>query len=365
MGNSRPTAVRWDVKPLVSLYDLALSFATDGNPYLTGMDFTNTRFTRDIYPILESMLLSAQVFASSYDDDNHIHYRTNYFHDAGTSPYTTIKSSGFDIPGPTDPIRALYFSRLTPPDSPDLKQDRFGMYPNQVISLSSDQSALETTNPRLLDIGNDPDEPVYKPKYMPKLFSLALTHLQFNHMKNWVDGNFVNDFVADPRIPQAHSPDPWKIDLAHMGSISGGSFFPGIEVGSNAWNKELWKKFLLAEKMKLLHFNRDPLVRLDTKKISEGTLTSTLGCPWQADYMACDDYWWPASRPISLLTDPNDPSGLIYRWHPPAPTPDAAQFVWEGLGYMQLLDTPPYSGRVVERERTARVPAPQQPVIHP
>ena len=55
----------------------------------------------------------------------------------------------------------------------------------------------------------------------------ALTPTQYNVMKNWAAGNFVNDWVGPPSTGTQVTPD--GLTRAALENCSGGPFFPGIE----------------------------------------------------------------------------------------------------------------------------------------
>jgi hypothetical protein len=87
---------------------------------------------------------------------------------------------------------------------------------------------------------------------------------------------------------------PALIDMAAMGAMLGGSFLPGIEVGREAGVFTNWSLF---------HGGTSffPDVRFKQPNVPAahtlGTLTKDLAVPWSKDFAACDEKFWPTSRP--------------------------------------------------------------------
>ena len=87
---------------------------------------------------------------------------------------------------------------------------------------------------------------------------------------------------------------PALIDMASLGAMLGGSFLPGIEVGREAGIPLNWSMFHGAVE----YF---PDIRFKPSNVdiahTLGTLTKDLAVPWSKDYAACDEKFWPTSRP--------------------------------------------------------------------
>jgi hypothetical protein len=128
---------------------------------------------------------------------------------------------------------------------------------------------------------------------MPKLEYLAYPKLTYYWMKEWASGA-VDTASSGPPLPV-----PMLMDMAHMCSMSGGSFYPGIEVGHGAVERERvggrtrWAADYGATKR-----------HIDVRFTGAvGDLTKFLACPWQVDFHACTYLYWPASRPIEVTKD--------------------------------------------------------------
>ncbi|MDB4986675.1 MAG: hypothetical protein JWN04_1853 [Myxococcaceae bacterium] len=163
-----------------------------------------------------------------------------------------------------------------------------------------------------------------------------LTDLQLGWMQQWALGAFREDWPGTEPVPPVFDSlsareQPAALDRAALDECIGGPFYPGIEVG-----------YLMARAD-----TYGAPFRIATHHPA-GFLTSGLAVPWQADFHACDERWWPAQRPVS-----------VYREGVSAPQPwitvsrDALITAWADLGFIRRDGE-----RYVERERReADVPA--------
>jgi hypothetical protein len=159
---------------------------------------------------------------------------------------------------------------------------------------------------------------------MPLLRELAFTHLQYDNFKAWEAPDadvrarpffklIVPDDLAATFAPQvdvdqhfakflADRPTyaPSMIDTAHLGSMLGGSFLPGIEVGREGGIATNWCLFHGANSI-------FPDVRFKPARKSAshaiGTLTKDLAVPWTGDFNVCNETWWPTARPGAVTLD--------------------------------------------------------------
>jgi hypothetical protein len=127
---------------------------------------------------------------------------------------------------------------------------------------------------------------------MPNLLGsdAAITATQYAHMQRWKDdSNFVNDW-ADVPLPQAGiTPD--GLDRAALEACVGGAFFPGIEAGG----------LDASQRPIVTASNYGEPFRLDHAVVTPGTISSSMALPWQADFNACADNWWPVPRPNDVI----------------------------------------------------------------
>lgn len=173
---------------------------------------------------------------------------------------------------------------------------------------------------------------------MPVLRSVIFPRLKYNCVVAWsltAEGQTENEgpkkdvgvfnLQTAKTGPELAKQWPYFLDFSNMRSMSGGSFEPGIEVGWAANEPKLWKADYGAHKG---HAD----IRVNSSQ--PGILTQTLAVPWQVDFLACLEGWWPASRPIKIKG--------TYDWMPkemflPKPGSKAALLVteWWKLGFIR------------------------------
>jgi hypothetical protein len=151
---------------------------------------------------------------------------------------------------------------------------------------------------------------------------------------------------------------PALIDMAYAGSMLGGSFLPGIEAG---------REMAIATNWTMLHGGSDdfPDIRLKPcTKVEEhlsGRFTKDLAIPWQKDFIACDEAFWPTSRPGKV----NEGAAELVDWEinvgdysPPAETTDAEKLqgetiyfnrYWKDLGFVKREAGNKFVNREVNR----------------
>lgn len=218
---------------------------------------------------------------------------------------------------------------------------------------------------------------------MPLLRELAYTNLQYDHFADWAQSvptkqAQIMDAIAEAPLKAFlgadHDEDAWfaeivrlsepfapaLLDMAHMGSMLGGSFLPGIEVGREAGIQQNWSLYHGASA-----YFAD--VRFHpcngTTPHPPGMLTKDLAIPWQKDYAACTETYWPTSRPGKVLreTAPGTITGG-HDWMIGALPPNVGESAtdaqlryyrtyWQMLGFVRRQP----DDRFVERERAVGV----------
>lgn len=214
---------------------------------------------------------------------------------------------------------------------------------------------------------------------MPMLRELAYTTLQYSQFEAWqasdADVRMDNifdvmlspalkaSFMAPGRDADQHFADflaarplfaPAVIDMAAAGAMLGGSFLPGIEVGREAGVAANWCVFYGATQ----YF---PTIRFKpVRKAGEhthGTLTKDLAVPWSEDFKACDEKFWPTSRPGRTI---RAAAGPRENWQITDADPiphlgrvagSAEEFVkeyWKSLGFMRRTA----ANEFIEQEQT-------------
>jgi hypothetical protein len=275
------------VSAIVTMYDLAYDVATHLPPPNTLVPPATVSFTRDIYPVLLRPVMMQWVNANA---------RTGH---SGAAGANFMNPAIFDLlknndPNPASPAsiaRNKVFGNLKP-------------------------------NP-----GAD----------MPLLSMLQVTGTQFDLFKQWAAGNFLADWGAGPPLPpppvkpfdqltpleQTHS-----LDMTGLWTAVGGAFFPGIEAGSAMTQPSTYgQPFRIRS------------------SLPPGSLTQTLSVPWQSDYHACGDSWWPSGRPDEVTQD----GTTFYNWIPSTMTTEQLVTDWWKLGF--LFKKAPDAEIYVERER--------------
>jgi hypothetical protein len=226
---------------VITLYDTLLQTAVDK----LGLKLpARPSFRRDIYPLLKKAI--DMKWVSMMVSDAHAH--------ATLEPV---------IPPPgTRAMRAAIFDRLRDPATPGGTE-------------------------------SESDMPMIWSDYYPAKGNQPLTRIQYENMKKWRDGRFVNDWKS--RSKRRTQINPADLDRAALEACAGGAFFPGIEA---SW--------LLRDNYQFV----EPF-RLDHAKREAGDVTKQMAVPWQADFFDCtreDDLaWWPAQRPDEVFPERGGP----------------------------------------------------------
>lgn len=133
--------------------------------------------------------------------------------------------------------------------------------------------------------------------HMPQLRStsgamdLKLTATQIAIMQKWAAGTISNDWNSawgqTPPPDLAITPD--ALDKSALENCVGGALFPGIEAGAFLHDTTRFLPVVMV--------NGVPSFRIDHAVVSAGEVTQSMAVPWQSDFLACADYWWPVPRP--------------------------------------------------------------------
>jgi hypothetical protein len=121
---------------------------------------------------------------------------------------------------------------------------------------------------------------------------LTVTPTQYEILRRWANGAFTKSASAPPAVTVITAQG---LGRAALEGCAGGAFFPGIEAG---W--VLRDPRIYAGPFRLAHFdqNHAPL------GLQPGDVTKRSALPWQADFLQCARFWWPAQRPNEVfLTD--------------------------------------------------------------
>ncbi len=143
-----------------------------------------------------------------------------------------------------------------------------------------------------------------------------LTTIQFAHMQRWQAGNYTDDWAGVPPPETEITPD--GLDRAALEACVGGAFFPGIEAGGLQDGDRPILEAPYAEPFRLSQSN------------AAGSITRAMALPWQADFSACGDNWWPVPRPNDVVTQ----GGASVRWERDVDNWDKMVTQWHALGFI-------------------------------
>lgn len=153
---------------------------------------------------------------------------------------------------------------------------------------------------------------------MPDLSGgVRLTDTQQSMMTAWKNGNFINDWAGLP-VP-SNTVSPADMDRAALEACVGAAFFPGIEAGGIAATPIMDASLYL-----------EPF-RLDHTKVHAGDMSANMACPWQGDFNACGEKWWPAPRPNQVI--PQSGGGPV-EWSRGVGSGDDMVTMWNSLGFV-------------------------------
>jgi hypothetical protein len=235
-----------------SLYDVAMSAFEE-----PGAAVGKPSFAKDIYPILRAVSLLQWVSDKAAEG-----------HGSGTSQYYLN----------ADRLR-LFSDKNPSPDSDSFKARNF------VFSKIRNPNEHERDTPAMPRL---PTQVVNEPEKKPPWDIASVTKFQYAMLNKWRIGDFDADGVPTyvPFDQLDIAEQPAALDRAALDGTAGTPFYPGIE----SWRIMRTRDIYAA-----------PL-RIKTEVIP-GDLTMGNALPWQADYLDCNDAWWPAQRPNYVTRD--------------------------------------------------------------
>ena len=267
---------------VITLYDTLLQVAVDK----LGLKLpAKPSFTKDIYPLLQRAIKMKWVSGMAAHPMAHADQQEP-MHQAHHGDVTGAAHE--TLPGVIPPpgsasARAAVFAKLRDPVLPGA------------------QSAGEA------------DMPMIHSDFYPADTNQPLTRIQYDMMKKWKNGNFIDDWSGPPAASELITPA--GLDRSALESCVGGAFFPGIEAG-----------WLLRDTYKY----SEPF-RLDPTNLKAGDVTKQMALPWQADFTDCAQEaelaWWPAQRPDEVFPETGGPQvpwtrdivnsmlDMVQKWH--------------------------------------------------
>jgi len=267
---------------IITLYDVLLQAAVDK----LGLKLpAKPSYSKDVYPLLQRAIKMKWVNQMVVHDHA----------DAADHGHAGEQHNGHS----EDPAHATLSAAFPPPISTSARSAIFKKLRNP--KLRPNQSSGES------------DMPMIHSDFYPIEVNQPLTKIQYAVLKNWKNGNFIDDW-AGPPVPSRRI-TPEGLDRAALEACVGGALYPGIEA---SW--------LLRDVYKF----SEPF-RLDTASLEAGDVTKQMAVPWQADYADCvqegELAWWPAQRPDDVFPERGGPqvrwtrgigeqkADMIGKWH--------------------------------------------------
>jgi len=166
-------------------------------------------------------------------------------------------------------------------------------------------------NPNLIDPDTQDEEKMAEdqasPRFMPPLSGdggeratknfknwMKVHMFQYEMLKKWSEGDFISDWDENSEIGKFEEKNleetpieeqPFALDRASLELSIGAPLYPGIEVTHYFYKKEF--------------YNGKPF-RINSS-LKPGSITQHMAIPWQSDFFACADYWWPTARPDDVF----------------------------------------------------------------
>jgi hypothetical protein len=234
-----------------------------------------------------------------------------------------------------------------------LTQDRLRLMSDNNPSPTSD--AYKARNGVFVRV-RDPNKPVHVDgvqQFMPQVpneltekedrepFDAAVfTRRQYALLQKWRDGDFdadgVPQYVPLEQLDVKLQPD--ALDRAALEGTTGSPYYPGIE----SWRIMKPAALFVPGKPLRMRANTQP-----------GDLTIGNALPWQADFLDCNDVWWPVQRPNEVTRNGKPLQWWVpVAWRPNEDYSDYSAIVtgWWELGFIVTKDN---GTTFVEDEGTA------------
>src|SRR5438045_2424578 len=178
------------------MYDALLQRAVDS----LGLKLpAKPSFTKDIYPLLQRAIkmkwVSGMVAHPMAHKDQEEPMHAEHHGDVEGPAHSTLP--GVIPPPASAATRATIFDKLRDPSIPGA------------------------------DTSGESDMPMIHSDYYPAESNQPLTRVQYEMMRKWKDGNFINDWTGTPVASKQITPE--GLDRAALESCVGGALYPGIE----------------------------------------------------------------------------------------------------------------------------------------
>lgn len=236
-----------------------------------------TDFTRDVYPIFRRLTDTQWV--------NEGFYNTNGWGSPGDWTTPAMQRKLADRSAANRAWRRRIFASFRDPDYSNME-------PDLVPALYGDKITIP---PNLVQ---------------PRQW-MAVTALQYAHLRSWAEGNFtVSDEPEATRLSDLPvSERPAALDRASLGACLGGAFHPGIEMTWISRIPWLWTRDMRLKWTSLEPNTRDygPLMTQEIALSRSGPLADFgpgsvgqwMGLPWHSDSASCRSGYAKAISPVS------------------------------------------------------------------
>lgn len=125
---------------------------------------------------------------------------------------------------------------------------------------------------------------------------MKLHIFQYENLERWSKGEFISDWNENVQIDKFEEKSleelpieeqPFALDRAGLELSIGAPLYPGIEVTHYFYKKDFYsgKAFRINPNLK------------------PGSITEQMAIPWQADFYACAEHWWPTARPDDVIPE--------------------------------------------------------------
>jgi hypothetical protein len=275
---------------------------------------TEVSFTNDIYPIIRRLNEYQWVnqFALQQHGNGMVFDPLSQGpNTANLFPKLHVKTAADGGTDANRDMRFHVFNRMRKPvavlqaEHPELPFEEL------IVSQWATENSGMSKMPQMWGDGGDGLDPVGQPMANPTeetnpgggipggtyITWCTLTQRQYEAMRLWAEGKFVDDWPAGRNplnpphaIPTGKLPvkdQPRALDYASMAACVGGPFFPGIEITWICENPEFWA---------------EP-GRPNWRALQPGDGTGHMAHPWQADFSECNHRWWPVARPDDIVTE--------------------------------------------------------------
>jgi L-Lysine epsilon oxidase N-terminal/L-lysine epsilon oxidase C-terminal domain/Iron-containing redox enzyme len=259
------------IYPVVTLYEVVREVALDQDWEWIDRPAGKVNYQRDIYPIL--LRAAETAWVANEARRGHGYDKRGDFRK--WKPGRKLKldakllsSLGAVPPAESAVERAIIFARIRKPKA-------------------DSQTAIRQANSSFMPplSGDGGDAELDRPETW-----FSILPGQYRNFEKWRDGDYEpGEEEKFPSLEEIRKPEDQVVALqrAALEPCAGGAFHPGIEMTYIAADPALYAAAF----------------RINSEKYKAGDITKHMAMPWQADFYACKDNWWPAARPDDVVSE--------------------------------------------------------------